>query len=237
MDMIIIGVLLFVAASVQGSIGFGLGMLAAPLIALIRPDLLPALILLLAFGLSTATWIRERGAVEWSVVGWSLIGRVPGSVLGAWAVVMLPLVGLKIVLAAAVILGTLSSLIGWKPGHGRSNSLIAGAVGGFLGTTTAIGGPPLALIMRSMPVERIRGTLSVCFVIGSAMSIMLLTFAGALGWEHVRAAVIFAPAVFAGFLMSGLVNRYLDRRAVYRVSAGVSLIGAGAVILQALGAL
>ncbi len=214
MDMIIIGVLLFVAASVQGSIGFGLGMLAAPLIALIRPDLLPALILLLAFGLSTATWIRERGAVEWSVVGWSLIGRVPGSVLGAWAVVMLPLVGLKIVLAAAVILGTLSSLIGWKPGHGRSNSLIAGAVGGFLGTTTAIGGPPLALIMRS-----------------------LLTFAGALGWEHVRAAVIFAPAVFAGFLMSGLVNRYLDRRAVYRVSAGVSLIGAGAVILQALGAL
>lgn len=156
-EMIIIGVLLFVAACVQGSIGFGLGMLAAPIIALIRPDLLPGLILLLAFGFSIATWVRERGAVEWPVVGWSLVGRVPGSMLGAWAVVALPLVGLKIVLAVAVIVGTVSSIIGWRPGHGRRNSVAAGAVGGFLGTTTAIGGPPLALIMRSMPVERVRG--------------------------------------------------------------------------------
>lgn len=234
-EMIIIGVLLFVAACVQGSIGFGLGMLAAPIIALIRPDLLPGLILLLAFGFSIATWVRERGAVEWPVVGWSLVGRVPGSMLGAWAVVALPLVGLKIVLAVAVIVGTVSSIIGWRPGHGRRNSVVAGAVGGFLGTTTAIGGPPLALIMRSMPVERVRGTLSVCFVVGSAMSIGLLVSAGALGWEHVRAALIFAPVAIAGFLLSGLVNRYLDTKAVYRGSVAVSLIGAVAVILQAVG--
>lgn len=233
--MIIIGVLLFVAACVQGSIGFGLGMLAAPLIALIRPDLLPALILLLAFGMSLAMWGRDRGAVEWSVVGWSLLGRVPGSALGASAVAMLPVAGLKVVLASAVILGTLSSLIGWKPGYGPRNSVTAGAVGGFLGTSTAIGGPPLSLIMRSMPVERVRGTLAVCFVIGSAISLSLLGFAGALGWEHVRAALIFAPVVAAGFLTSGLVNRFLDRKAVYLGSVGVSLIGAGAVILQAFG--
>lgn len=235
MEMIIIGVLLFVAACVQGSIGFGLGMLAAPLIALMRPDLLPGLILLLAFGMSIAMWMRDRGAVEWPVVGWSLVGRLPGSVLGAYAVVMLPLAGLKIVLAAAVILGTMTSLVGWKPGHGPRNSVVAGAVGGFLGTSTAIGGPPLALIMRSMPVERVRGTLSVCFVIGSAISMGLLTFAGALGWEHLRAALIFAPAVVAGFLISGLVNKYLDKRTVYLVSVGVSLIGALAVIMQAVG--
>lgn len=146
--MIIIGVLLFVAACVQGSIGFGLGMLAAPLIALIRPDLLPALILLLAFGMSLAMWGRDRGAVEWSVVGWSLLGRVRGSALGAFAVAMLPVAGLKVVLASAVILGALTSLIGWKPGYSPRNSVTAGAVGGFLGTSTAIGGPPLSLIMR-----------------------------------------------------------------------------------------
>lgn len=235
--MIIIGVLLFVAACVQGSIGFGLGMLAAPLIALMRPDLLPALILLLAFGMSLAMWARDRGAVEWPVVGWSLIGRVPGSALGAWAVAMLPVVGLKVVLAVAVILGTLTSLVGWKPGYGPRNSVLAGTMGGFLGTTTAIGGPPMALIMRSMPVERVRGTLAVCFTIGSAISMTLLVFAGALGWAHVRAALIFAPVVAAGFLMSGLVNRYLDKKKVFAVSVGVSLIGAVAVILQALGVL
>lgn len=235
MELLIIAVLLFIAACVQGAIGFGLGLLAAPLIALIRPDLLPGLILILAFGMSLAMWARDRGAVEWPVVGWSLLGRLPGSLLGAWAVAALPVTGLKLVLALAVILGTVSSLIGWAPGHGRRNSVIAGAAGGFLGTTTAIGGPPLALIMRSMPVARVRGTLSVCFVIGSLLSILLLGVSGSLGLGHLRAALIFAPAVAGGFLLSGLVNRYLDRRRVYLVSVLVSLIGALAVVLEASG--
>ena len=99
MELLIIAVLLFIAACVQGAIGFGLGLLAAPLIALIRPDLLPGLILILAFGMSLAMWARDRGAVEWPVVGWSLLGRLPGSLLGAWAVAALPVTGLKLVLA------------------------------------------------------------------------------------------------------------------------------------------
>ncbi|MBD8030620.1 TSUP family transporter [Corynebacterium gallinarum] len=235
METIFIGVLLFVAACAQGAIGFGLGMLAAPIIALMRPDLLPGLILLLAFGFSLATWARDRGAVEWPVVGWSLLGRVPGSVLGTWAVVAMPVAGLKIILAAAVILGTLVSLVGWSPGHGRKNSFIAGASGGFLGTTTAIGGPPLALIMRSMSPERVRGTLSVCFVIGSAISIALLTGAGALESMHLRAALLYAPAVIAGFFLSSVVNRHLNRRLIFLGSVTISLIGSVMVITQAAG--
>lgn len=235
--MILIGIILMIAACVQGSIGFGLGMLAAPLIALMRPDLLPALILLLAMGLSTATFIRDRGTIEWKVVGWSTVGRVPGTVLGAAAVALLPVAGLHIVLAFAVILGTASSLIGWKPGHSAPNAIAAGVAGGFLGTSTAIGGPPFALIMRGMSPERVRGTLSAVFVIGSTMSIALLALSGSLGTEHLKAAALFAPAVVVGFLLSGLVNRYMNKRTVYLGSVGISLIGAVAVVADAVGAL
>ena len=41
MEFVLVGTILAIAACVQGAIGFGLGMLAAPLIALIAPELLP----------------------------------------------------------------------------------------------------------------------------------------------------------------------------------------------------
>src|SRR5699024_2908260 len=104
-----------------------------------------------------------------------------------------------------------------------------------LGTTTAIGGPPLALIMRSMSPERVRGTLSVCFVIGSAISIALLTGAGALGSMHLRAALLYAPAVIAGFFLSSVVNGHLNRRLIFLGSVTISLIGSVMVITQAAG--
>ncbi|MGP6175117.1 sulfite exporter TauE/SafE family protein [Corynebacterium sp. A21] len=233
--MIIIAVILMVAACVQGSIGFGLGMLAAPLIVLMRPDLLPALILLLALVLSAATLLRDRGGVEWRVVLWTSIGRIPGSVLGAAAVALLPVAGLSLVLAGAVIIGIISSLVGWRPGHGPRAAVIAGAASGLLGTSTAIGGPPLSIILRDLPVAKIRSTMGAAFVIGSALSITLLSVSGSLHLEHVRAALLFLPAVAVGFLLSGLVNRHMNSRVLYLGAVGLSLMGAVVVILQSVG--
>ncbi|QGU06228.1 Sulfite exporter TauE/SafE [Corynebacterium occultum] len=237
MELVVIGVILMIAACVQGSIGFGLGMLAAPLIALIRPDLLPALILLLALVLSSATLIRDRGGVEWRVVLWTSIGRLPGSLLGATAVAFLPLTGLSLALATAVILGIVSSLVGWRPGHGPRASLVAGAASGLLGTSTSIGGPPLSIILRDLAVEKIRGTMGAAFVIGSTLSITLLSLSGSLTFEHLKAAVLFLPAVVIGFLLSGVVNRHLNSQALYFGAVGLSLLGAVVVILRSLGQL
>ena len=107
-----------------GAIGFGLGMLAAPLIALIAPEQLPGTVLLLAFVLSFATFFRERDEIQWSVVGWVSLGRVPGSLLGALLVATLPTAGLSLVLAVAVILGIVVSLVGWSPGYGDRKSVV-----------------------------------------------------------------------------------------------------------------
>lgn len=234
MEFIAIGVILAFGACVQGAIGFGLGMLAAPLIALIAPDLLPGAVLLLAFALSFATFIRERGEIHWSVVGWVSLGRVPGSLLGAWLVTILPTAGLSLVLAVSVVLGVVVSLVGWSPGYGRRSAGIAGLAAGVLGTSTSIGGPPLALILRGLSPSVVRGTMGAAFVVGTALSIVALWVGGSLGMEQWRASFIFLPAVVVGFLLSGLVNRYVNSQHLYAGSVVLSLIGAAVVIASSI---
>lgn len=232
MELVVVGIILGIGACVQGAIGFGLGMLAAPLMALIAPELLPGTVLLLAFVLSTATFLRERGDIEWSVVGWVSLGRLPGSLLGAALVMLLPTAGLSLVLAVSVIFGVLVSLIGWRPGYGARSATIAGFSAGVLGTSTSIGGPPLALILRGLSPATVRGTMGAAFVVGSAISVTFLAFSGSLGVEQWRAALLFLPAVVAGFLLSGLVNRHVNSRHLYVGSVLLSLLGAGVVILN-----
>ena len=66
------------AAIVQAGIGMGFTMVAAPLLALIDPDLVPAPALF--HGLFTASlgaW-SERDAIRWSEVGAGQVGRLVG---------------------------------------------------------------------------------------------------------------------------------------------------------------
>ena len=83
---IFIGMLILVGTICQGTIGFGLGTIATPILALIAPDLVPTLVLLLAFVISTTTMLKARAAVSWDIVAISSLARIPGSMLGAWAI-------------------------------------------------------------------------------------------------------------------------------------------------------
>ena len=86
---IFIGVLILAGTITQGTIGFGLGTIATPIIALIRPELVPTLILLLALCISSYTLARTYRETSWRVVGISSLARIPGSLVGAWAIASL----------------------------------------------------------------------------------------------------------------------------------------------------
>lgn len=237
MEILLIGLIVASAACVQGAIGFGLGMLAAPLIALIAPELLPGTVLLLATVLSLSAMLRERSRIDWRTVGWASLGRVPGSMLGALVVSLLPPSGLTLGLAAAVLLGVLGSTLGWRPRRTTATLLTAGAASGVLGTATSIGGPPMALVLRGEGPARVRATLSACFVAGCLLSLLSLVGVGALTAEQLRAAGLLLPFVLLGLLASGLVNRRIDDARLYRGAVAISVLGALAAAAGAVAAL
>jgi uncharacterized membrane protein YfcA len=58
----------FVAACLQASSGIGMGMLAAPVIAMVDPALLSATLILLAFLVTVIVTVRERQSLDVQLV-------------------------------------------------------------------------------------------------------------------------------------------------------------------------
>lgn len=236
--LVVAGLAVLVGAVVQGSIGFGLGVVAAPVLALVDPRLVPGTLLLVIVALPALTVAREARDVDWHGVRWALVGRVPGTAVGAYAVVVLSERALSLVVALVVLGAVALSLGGWRPGSpsgvgapsepgaraapasprpgaaagpGPRSMLAGGLVSGVTGTATSVGGPPMAILYQHSSGARIRSTLAVFFLIGSLVSVAALVLVGEIGTPELLAAAVLLPFMAVGFLVSGPLRRPLDR--------------------------
>jgi uncharacterized membrane protein YfcA len=226
LEISIIAVTIIAASALQASIGFGMGMLAAPVIGLIDPTLLPGSIIMLAVVVTAMVAVRERAALDLTGAGWALVGRIPGSLAGAWLVAVLPAEGLAWLVALVVLGGVILAFAGWAPVPGRISLISAGAASGVMGTTTSIGGAPMALIWQRSHGPRLRGTMSAFFLVGSTISLVALIAVGAVTRQTVTLALWMIPAVLVGYLLSRYANRLLDHRRLRLVALSVSTLGA-----------
>lgn len=233
LEFIFIGLVVFAAAWLQGAVGFGLGMVTAPVLALLRPDLLPATVIALAFFTSIFVLLREWKSVDWRFFCWAFIGRLPGTLLGAMAVSVFAPVYISLLVGMAVIGGATLGSFGWSPRpHGR-NLIAAGAASGVFGTATSIGGPPLAIVMRRERPAVTRATMSAHFTFGSVVSLAALWLGGSFGLVHVLAAAGLAPFMVVGLMMSNIMIHRLNGPLLYAIGTVASLIGALLVMVNA----
>ncbi len=223
---------ILLASCLQASIGFGIGMLAAPVVAIVDPGLIPGTLIMLATLVTLIVAVRERADIDVSGTGWALVGRVPGTIAGALLLAALPERGLTILLAAVVLGGVLLTGAGWVPAARRRNVVLAGATSGLLGTATSIGGPPMALVWQRNSGARLRGTMSGFFLIGSVMSLVALAFTGAVDGHTLRTFAMLLPAALAGLALSRYVNRFLDPQRLRWLAIAVSVIGATVLIVR-----
>lgn len=228
-SFVLIAAAVLIGSALQGSIGFGAGMIAAPVIALVEPALLPALVVMFAALLTLMVTVRERAHLDLGGAGWALVGRLPGSALGALLVLMLPVAALSWVVVLSVAVGIGSAFLGWRPVPTRTALITAGALSGIMGTSTSIGGAPMAIVWQGQEPARLRGTMSAFFLVGSITSVLLLAAVGSVTWHAVQVVLWLIPAVAAGFLLSRRLNRWLDAERLRL--AGLVLALAGALLL------
>lgn len=225
-----------VGACLQGSIGFGMGLTSAPILALASPAFLPVPLLVTATLMTGLLTVRERRYGDPRGMGWALVGRVPGSALGAAAVAYLPVRGLDATFGALILLAVALSTVGWSPGPGRGNLVTAGVLSGVMGTAVATGGAPIALVYQRAGGAQLRGTLSGFFFVGSVMSLLVLAAFGQVGLSELRDAGFLVPPMLAGLALSRYTAPRLDsgkvRQAVLAVAA---LASAGLLVRAVLG--
>ncbi|MBB3142386.1 sulfite exporter TauE/SafE family protein [Halomonas organivorans] len=217
---VVLAVATAVAAFMQGAIGIGFALIVAPVMGLLRPDLLPVALLVLMLPLNLYVALREREAIDWRGSAWIGVGRLPGTFLGLWILVVMSTNGLNQLIGASTVLAVLAALFApvFRPRPGACVSV--GLITGVTETATGVGGPPLALLYQHRPGPELRSTIACCFLIGELVSLVILASAGKVGVEQLRWALYLLPPLLVGSVASRVMHQRLDAR---RLRQGVLL--------------
>ena len=206
-----LAVTLVVGATVQGLVGLGLGLVAAPVVMLLEPGLMPDLLLWLAMFLPVATLAHEHAEIDWRGLGWSLAARVPGTVAGVALVASFSTSALGVVVAVVVLVSVVLTARAVVIPVTRPTLVAAGLVSGITGTVSSIGGPPLAILLQHRSARQVRTTLAVYFLVGAGLSLAGLAVGGRLEPDVLVLAVLLSPTLLVGLVLSRALTRVLPR--------------------------
>lgn len=227
----IAGVGVFAAAFMGGTTGFGFGLVLLPwLLALGFP--LPFVITAI-MGMTCAirlgTVVRLHAAIDRRRAAMMLAASVPGAILGVWTLEAVDERVLQIAAGALVMLVALAL----ARGHGqpaaplRGGPTLAGAAGGFLGTTTSLSGvaPALLLARERVTPRRAIANMAAYSVAVSLLVLGMLAAHGALVREAlVPAALLWLPAALAGTWAGTSLGSRLSGPVFRRLTLGLVLV-------------
>ena len=222
-DIAAASVTVLVGSILQGSVGFGMGLLASPIFMLVDPRFVPAPILLSTMVLTALLTYRERHAIDLAGLRWALAGRIVGTTVAGTVLLALPAGRMELLFGVLVLLGVVMSVSGFRPQPIPLVLLSAGTLSGVMGTVASVGGPPMALVYQDALGARIRSTMSGFFVVGTTLSLVALRLVGRLGADEVRLALLMLPSLLAGSMISrwtaGIVDRGYARVVVLAIAS------------------
>lgn len=232
-ELVLAVLVVAVGSAVQGAVGFGLNLLAVPVLLLVDAALVPGPTLVAGLVLSVLVAGREFDAMD-RRLGFAYAGLLPGSVAGALVVAVVPRAALSVPLGLLVLVAVALSAMRWQPVPRPSSLLGAGAASGFLSTAAAIGGPPMALLYARADAAKLRSTLSGFFVVTAALSLLILAAFGQFGRKDLGPSLALLPGVVVGFALSGPLRTYVDRGNSKPVVLGLSAFAAVGAIVEGL---
>ena len=233
-SLFIVALLAVVAGSaLQSMSGFGLAVIASPILVIINPNFLPAPILALGCILSLLNCIRYRQQLHFSNIKLALLARIPGSILGILLLALLPPIFFAIGFSLLIMLSVLLTYRRIDIHHCERNLVIAGFFSGLMGTTTSVGGPPIALVYQNSNLSTLRAELGLFFLIGTLVSLAMLFVSGNINYAQVELTLPLVPALFVGFFLSFYLDKYLGQRYLKPLIAVISLTSCGIILLKA----
>lgn len=218
MELAIAFAAILLGSYIQSSIGFGLAIIAAPLLYVIDPAYVPAPVTVCAFTLSLANVWSHRREVSMQGLKYAVIGRVPGSAAGAALLLFFDKELLALWLGLSVLIAVVISIRSLAVVPSNRAMLTAGFLSGFMGTSSSIGGPPMALVMQHQEARFIRGNLSAFFVVSCLMSLAMLMPVGYFGWYQIQLSLPLLPATLIGYWLARQTWHLISRQALRRFS-------------------
>ncbi|GAC16498.1 sulfite exporter TauE/SafE family protein [Aliiglaciecola lipolytica] len=229
-EWVLIYLVLIAGACLQSVIGFGLGLLCAPVLFLLMPELVPGPMILNALLITSLLTIKHRADINIKQTGYSILGGTIGVLIAGSIMMYIDSYQYQLFFGASILFAVALSLIGYTPRVSALSNFVAAVVSGFMGTTTSAGGAPMGLLYQSEERKRIKANISIFFVYINLFGILVLWLTGSANETDFKLFVQCIPAVilgwFFGFLLNSKVNEKLIRHLILSLAmlSGIMLI-------------
>ncbi|UTW12510.1 sulfite exporter TauE/SafE family protein [Marinobacterium rhizophilum] len=219
--------------ALQGVVGIGFALVAAPLLFLIDPLFVPVPLIILGALLSGYMVARGRQHLSWRRLMPALVARVPGSWLGAMLLASVSPGALSLILGGTLFV---SVALSWRNTIRISMSTrslsVAGFFSGIIGTATSVGGPPMALVYQESNVLTARSELAAFFLAGLPITLIMLALTDNLPLESLILTLKMVPGLVAGVFVARRIDRHVDKQSAKPLLLSMSLLGAVLVVVQ-----
>lgn len=238
-EVLVLAPLIVLTANVIFSIsGFGLTLIAVPLLAHLMPlkFVIPMVVLIDCVG-CVSLGIRHRADVNRGELAPLLPFTLIGLALGAFLLVRLRadllLAGLGIF---ALTYGFVYAIKRKAPVRlARWTAVPLGLAGGTCSATFGVGGPMYILFLtgRGATPTEIRATMAVLFVFSTVTRIILFALAGLFSTEIFLTAALLLPAMFLGLWIGQKLHGRLNRDHLVRFIGGLLMASGASLLVRA----
>lgn len=217
------------ASIVHASSGMGFAMIAAPLLALISLEFVPGPMLFINLFLSTLMLRDGISMIDKREITILLPSILIGTVIAATLLVGIPPRVFGILFSVLILLAVAISLLVKIPKLSRLALGIGGVIGGLMGTTSGISGPPLAVLYQRENINKTRATLALVFSFSYISSLVALTHNDLFSLRLAFDGLILLPGLITGYLLARHVRGKLTQFFVRTLM--LSLASVSALIL------
>jgi uncharacterized membrane protein YfcA len=224
MDQIVLVLITFVAATVNGALGYGFSSITVPVALLFYTNriLNPALVLVEVVINGYVLFINRRSVPDiWKRVTPILLGLLVGVGIGSYILFLVHPAWIKFVTYFLLLPLILLQAAGIRKPI-RAEKAIAVPFGMGIGTlysVTTISGPPLALLFNNQGYAKqdFRAALSVIRMAESGMTAIAYTFLGLFSAGSMEIIPFIVPSVLLGIPLGTFLIRWMDPETFRRI--------------------
>jgi uncharacterized protein len=205
-----------------------------PLLALIHLEFVPGPVIFASLGLSLLMTLVGRDAINRVHLRTVSIGLIIRMLIGAVSLSRLAPQHLGAMFGLLILLAVFLTALGIRLPFTTPNSLIAGAVSGFMGMTAAVGAPILALLYQYEKGNTLRATLAFLYLFSSIGMLLLLHVMGRFQWHEFLLGLGLLPGILIGYALASRVAPHVDRGYSRYAVLVISTASALALIIKSL---
>ncbi|SHJ73977.1 hypothetical protein SAMN02745216_02168 [Desulfatibacillum alkenivorans DSM 16219] len=241
MELLMVGFAVVLASLLMGLAGFGFAIAAISLMSFVWPvrQIVPFLFVFnLCINVVLLTQLRSY--IKPSRVWPQTAGFIPGGLLGLMVLKHSPDSTLKLMIGVTLVIFAVWSLWGrgkTVPQISKKWGFTAGVLGGILGGSVYMPGPPVILLNSLTHTDRFafKADLQTYFLFSNLFLVFAYADMGLFSLDLLKVNLMMAPLMLGGLAAGSIICRHVSDQRFKRIAHGLILIMGCLLVLRALG--